>query len=120
MPYLTGNSLRILSACDIKLQHLAQETILDIDFTIVQGLLDKKEQTMSVYCGETDYVYPNSPQNKYPSEAFKFIPSPFTGIEDFAKFEACINVFRAKAAKLGIDIMSGGDHWDHPGVIVLK
>lgn len=111
MAYFANRSLIMLSTCHWNLQRLAQEAIKDIDFTIICGYRDRKEQQRSYFSKASELQWPNSRHNVYPAEAWDFIPCPFTTWKDIEKFKIVAIVITAAAVRLGIPIETGALDW---------
>lgn len=121
MAYLGSRSLRILSTCNWDIQKIVQEAIKSIDFTVICGFRDKKNQTMAYYSGASKLQWPASKHNQFPSEAFDFIPCPFKSWNDTDSFARVVDVCKSTADKLNIEITCGADwKWKDWGHIELK
>lgn len=102
----------MLSTCTWDVQRIVQEAIKEIDFTVICGHRDKKNQTMAYYSKASDHGWPNSQHNSFPSKAFDFIPCPFTNWKDFERFKAVARVIKTAADKLGVEITTGALDWE--------
>lgn len=109
------------STCDWDVQKLTQEAIKFINFTVICGYRDEKNQTMAYYSGASKVQWPGSKHNRFPSEAFDFIPCPFKSWNDTDSFARVVDVFKVVAAKKDIKISCGADwKWKDWGHIELK
>lgn len=111
--YFGARSLLNLQTCCWDLQCLAQEAIKIIDFTVICGFRDKKNQTAAFNCGASEREWPNSFHNQFPSEAFDFLPHPFTSWKNTNSFIKVVDGIKIAADKLDIEIECGADWgWD--------
>jgi len=109
--YLGSQSLLSLQTCHWDIQCLVQEAIKRVDFTVICGFRDKKEQNMAFNCGASKLNWPNSRHNSFPSSAFDILPYPFTSWKDISSFLKVIDGVKIAAARLDIKIICGAD-WD--------
>lgn len=115
MPKFGNRSQSNLATCDEELQLIANETIKEIDFTVIQGRRGEREQTEYFTKGTSKVKYPNSKHNKEPSQAFDFIPCPFVGwsyTESFKRVGHALlrTAIKLKAqGKIKSDASYGGD-----------
>lgn len=107
--YFGSRSLLNLGTCCWDLQCIAQEAIKEIDFTVICGFRDKKNQTMAFNCGASRLEWDKSYHNQFPSEAFDFLSFPFTSWDDTDRFIEVANTIKIAAARLNIGIECGAD-----------
>lgn len=117
MSYKFGKrSKQNLGSCHPDLQKITNEAIKEIDFSVICGHRNKKDQNEAYRKGNSEVKYPHGKHNKIPSRAFDFIPWPFKSPEDWdntEKFRRVADVFKEKAKELGIEVTWGGDWgWD--------
>ncbi len=109
--YLGSRSLLSLQTCTWDGQRIAQEAIKEIDFTVICGHREEKEQMLAYYSGASKLAWPDSRHNSFPSEAFDFIPCLFTNWKDTERFKAVVRVIKTAADRLGIEITTGALDW---------
>jgi hypothetical protein len=125
MPYFGETSTARLATCDRRLQEIAHEAIKHVDFSITEGHRSNERQEELFADNKTQARAGESPHNHVDREgnpcssAFDFIPWPFTGWDDHARFAHIAGIFRGIAMKKGYGIRWGGD-WDMDGVLVQR
>lgn len=99
-----------LVSCDQRLQDIAAEAIKRIDFSVIVGKRDKAEQDRCCAAGLSHTPWPTSKHNSSPSQAFDFIPYPFTDADwkNIARFKEVADVLQAVADEMGIPARWGG------------
>lgn len=110
--YLGSRSLLNLQTCTWDIQRIVQEAIKKIDFSVICGHREEKEQMIAYYSKASDHQWPDSKHNLFPSEAFDFIHCPFTNWKDLERFKAIARVLKAAADKLSIEITTGALDWE--------
>ena len=108
MPRFGKRSKRCLAGCHKDLQKVANEAIKLVDFSVISGHRGRSAQNAVYDKGFSKARFPNSKHNKTPSEAFDFIPYPFTDWGDVARFAYIAGVIICTAARLGIKLKWGG------------
>ena len=125
MPVFGNRSQSNLESCHSDLILIANETIKEVDFTVIQGRRGQVEQDTYFKNKTSKKEYPDSKHNKTPSEAFDFIPCPFQGWKDIESFKRVGHALvrtairLKKEGKISHDLEYGGD-WtrfrDYPHV----
>lgn len=89
----------------------------DMDLTIIVGFRGEAAQNAAHAAGNSGKRFPDSKHNKTPSEAFDFIPSPFSGKKDWGdalRFSRIAGGILYVARQKGVTLRWGGD-WDRDG-----
>lgn len=113
MPNFSQRSLNNLAQCDPRLQQIASVAIQRIDFGVIVGHRSKEDQDRC--CAAVPPLshtpWPTSKHNATPSQAFDFIPSPFTDADwkNIARFREVADVLLAVASEMGIACRWGGN-----------
>ena len=99
-----------LDTCHYMLQIVANEAMLlqVMDFSVVCGHRDKKDQMIAYQENRSKLVWPKSKHNKMPSEAMDLIPYP-EGYTNIYKFYKLAGIILAVAKLNNIEITWGGD-----------
>lgn len=128
MPKFGPKSKAVRDTLHPELQAVVDEAIKHVDFSLIQGRRSNEEQAELYAIGRTvDVDKPtvtntkpgDSTHNADPSDAFDFIPCPFTGWQDDAAFAHLAGIFRGIGILMGIEIRWGGD-WDRDGTLVMR
>jgi peptidoglycan LD-endopeptidase CwlK len=121
-------SITSLLTCEEALQRLAK-TALETstkDFTIICGYRSKADQDAAVAKGNSQLKFPTSKHNKFPSQAFDFVPYPLDW-EDLDSFKAIgehiLDTWDGMEESSDWDIEWGG-HWrkfkDYPHIQIRR
>lgn len=113
MPSFGARSIIRKRECHPLLQHILDEVIKEIDFTILVGYRNREAQNRAYVDGRSKLKWPNSKHNAKPSIAVDVAPWPIDW-DDVDRFFELAEAFKKKADELGIDIRWGGD-WDGDG-----
>ena len=114
--YTFGNrSMEAYSTLHPLLQELMDDAIKLVDFAILEGRRDKKEQDLAFGAGMSRVKYPNSKHNTAPSHAVDVAPYPIDW-KDESRFAYLAGIIMGLAKAKGIKIRWGGD-WDSDGVM---
>lgn len=110
-----GNrSERNLETCDTDLQIILREAIKGkYDFSVICGHRGPKEQNEAFKKGNSDFQYPDSKHNGYPSKAVDIVPYPLN-YSDIGSFYILAGYIMRVADEKNIKIRFGGD-WDSDG-----
>lgn len=112
MPKFSQNSLNELSTCHNDLIKLCNEVIKYIDFTVLEGFRNERDQEIAYAKGNTKLHWPFGNHNKNPSLAVDIAPYPvdWTDSEKARqRFVLLAGFMLCKAQDLGIKIRWGGD-----------
>jgi peptidoglycan L-alanyl-D-glutamate endopeptidase CwlK len=101
-------SISNLEGCVDELQYIAYEAIKHVDFTVIEGHRTLERQ-LQLYNDGFTTLKDGSKHNKFPSQAFDFIPHPFTDWHDKGRFMEVANVLKELARDIKADITWGGD-----------
>src|SRR6266542_3287049 len=105
-------SKKQLATCVDSLQDVANESIKYIDFSVIEGHRNKKDQDTDYAKGNSKLKWPNSKHNSIPSKAFDFAPYPIDWSNKelaHARFFLVAGVILCSAKRLGIKIRFGWD-----------
>ena len=119
MPKFGEKSQRVYDSLHTDLQTVLSEAIKHVDFSLTEGHRSNERQTALLVAGRTKAGPGESPHNVYPSNAFDFIPYPFSGWEDAAGFAHIAGIIRGIGLGMGIKLRWGGD-WDGDGQLVPR
>ena len=120
MPSFGTKSLMVRATLHPELQRVVDEAIRYVDFSLIEG--HRSNQTQQKYFdeGKSRAGPGESPHNDYPSNAFDFVPYPFSGVwSDEAAFASIAFFMRGIAEMMDIKIRWGGD-WDRDGQRVSR
>lgn len=108
MPAFGKNSLKQLATMRPDLQKVFNEAIQEIDFSLLCGFRNEKDQNEAYEKGASKLRWPKSRHNTSPSEAGDATPYPLNwgDIESFKKLAA---VIKKAAKKVGVEVEWGGD-----------
>jgi len=82
--------------------------IAEHDFTILCGHRTKEEQEAAFRAGASKLKFPHSKHNSFPSRAVDIAPYPIDW-KNIDRFIELAEAVKAKADKMGIKIIWGGD-----------
>jgi peptidoglycan L-alanyl-D-glutamate endopeptidase CwlK len=108
-----------LVCCHPDLQIIMNHAIKFVDFSVICGHRNEREQTEAYNKGTSKLKWPKSKHNKFPSEAIDIVPYP-TGYGDEKQFYILSGVLKVvikqlkNACVIGNKIRWGGD-WDSDG-----
>ena len=111
---LGKKSLDRLGTCEPRLIYLISVAIVTspIDFSVVCGHRNEKQQFEAVKNGFSKLQYPHSPHNKIFSRAVDIIPYPVGYKATEKEWQTLLNHIKAVAKKLNIEIRCGID-WEN-------
>ena len=113
-------SLTCIGQLRPELQLLCSEMIRvlpsHLDLSIIVGHRNRADQDKARADGASTKSWPDSKHNRMPSDAFDFVPSPFSPPDwgDHVRFGRVVGVIECVAAQLQIPIRTGAD-WDMDG-----
>lgn len=113
MPKFGDVSRRRLLTCDQRLIMVCEASIQRIDFMVLCGHRNKKEQDEAVKNGFSKLKWPRSKHNKSPSMAVDIAPWPLDW-NDIGRFVHLADIVLDEGRKLSIKIRWGGD-WNRNG-----
>lgn len=108
MPKLSKLSKERLSTCDVRLQEICNEVIKHIDFTVLIGYRDQKDQDLAFKNGTSKLKWPNSKHNSFPSKAVDIAPYPIDW-HNRDRFCLLAGWMLCTAKQKGIKLRWGGD-----------
>lgn len=112
MPTLGASSKKELATCVKDLQIVANAAIEIMDFTVLEGHRNERDQNIAYSKGLSQRQWPNGEHNKKPSVAMDVAPWPID-FKDEAKaiqrFVLLAGVMLAVAHQKGIKLRWGGD-----------
>lgn len=114
---LSKQSQDKLNTCHPALIKLMEAAIKSssIDFSIVCGHRNSRNQTKAYLDGASKVKYPNSRHNKYPSLAVDIQPFPYTKEDrkdkEHTKFRLLSEHIGKIASELEIPVINGGRDW---------
>ena len=112
MKFSPSSTARLLT-CDVRLQQLANEAIVDspVDFGITCGHRDKEEQDRCCAQGLSKTPWPTSKHNRVPSAAFDFCPfiDGKAAWENTQAFKDVAHHLLMTGDRLGLSLRWGGD-----------
>ena len=113
MPIFSKTSLRKLATCSPLLEEIAQEAIRVVDFSVIWGHRNKRDQDKAFKDGFSEKKWPFSKHNEWPSRAMDIIPYPVKEKweEDRDKFFFLAGIVIGIALKMKVEVRWGGD-WD--------
>jgi len=116
MPKFSQTSLARLQTCDKRLQELAHQVIKVIDFTVIEGHRNEKDQNAAYARGATKLKWPHGKHNAFPSKAIDVAPVYYDGVmridwDDLIAFGRLAGAFQMAAAMKGYKLRFGLD-WD--------
>lgn len=118
MPKFGKKSTELRNYLCKDLKRLVDEAIKEYDFSIIETIRGKTEQEKAFMFGQSKAHYGQSAHNYNPCFALDVTPYPVPlkqvkGVivwdDDSPEWDKMINVFKAKAKKLGIKITCGID-----------
>lgn len=121
MPAFSQRSLDRLRSCHPDLQAVFLEVIKEVDVTILCGFRNQADQDEAFAQGMSKLRWPESRHNSKPSQAVDVAPWPINW-DDHQSFRKLAVVVERVAARLGIQLVWGGDwrsfpdlpHWELP------
>ena len=108
MPSFSRVSLARLATCDSRLQSVCHAAIERIDFTVLCGFRNERDQNDAFERGFSKVKWPNGRHNKMPSQAVDLAPYPINW-SDIDRFKALAMVMLDEAKALGVKLRWGGD-----------
>ncbi len=117
MEYKFGKvSEKRLNTCHKDIQRLMKKAIKTspLDFSIICGHRNKKEQNEAFEMGYSKVKWPNGNHNKFPSNAVDIAPYPRLFEASIDDWLLLSNHVKKVAEKEGIDVRWGGD-WNDNG-----
>lgn len=111
---LSNRSLGNLMMVDERLVTMCHRAIEVVNFAVICGHRDAKEQNDFYFRGMSKLEYPDSKHNKDPSQAIDAVPYPIDW-EDQRRFYYLAGIFKAIAYDLGFQLRHGGD-WDRDDI----
>jgi peptidoglycan LD-endopeptidase CwlK len=108
MPQFGQKSQEILSTCDVRLQHIFNEVIKDIDCTVLCGHRDQAAQDEAFKTGKSKQPWPTSKHNSSPSLAVDVAPYPVDW-NNLGRFYFLAGLVQGTACRLGYKIRWGGN-----------
>ena len=108
MNKFSSHSLNQLLTCDEQLQEIMNRAIVEIDFSVLCGFRNEKDQNYAFDNGFSKLKWPESNHNFYPSRAVDIAPYPINW-NDTLRFVELSKVIKRIAEELMIDIVWGGD-----------
>lgn len=112
MPKLGEKSKKELKTCVKPLQTLCEAVIEDIDFSVLEGHRNERDQNIAFAKGLSQRQWPLGEHNKLPSKAMDVAPYPIDWKNQEAarqRFVLLAGFFLCHAKRLGISIRWGGD-----------
>jgi hypothetical protein len=113
MAKFSETSKKRLGTCDPRLVQVCNAAIKRMDFAVLCGHRNKKEQDEAVKNGFSKVKWPRSKHNKSPSQAVDIAPFPIDW-NDIGRFVHLADIVLDEAKKLNIKIRWGGD-WNRNG-----
>jgi peptidoglycan LD-endopeptidase CwlK len=110
MPVFGATSKANLATCHPDLQHVLNEAIKHVDFSVTCGYRGQVEQDKAFAEGKSKLKYPNGEHNKIPSNAVDVAPYPINW-NDAEAFTLLSGVIYGIACMMGIKLRLGAD-WD--------
>jgi peptidoglycan L-alanyl-D-glutamate endopeptidase CwlK len=102
------------------LQAVVDEAIKYVDFSLIEGHRTNERQAELFLQKKTLARAGESPHNSDPSNAFDFLPYPFSDDwNDEVPFTAIAMLMRGIGEMMGVKIRWGGD-WDRDGQLVSR
>lgn len=108
MPKFSNTSKNKLASCHPDLQRLCEEAIKDMDFTVLCGHRNEKDQNEAFDKGASKLKWPCSKHNTIPSKAVDLAPYPVDW-NDLQRFKDLAECMKSHARTLGIKIQAGAD-----------
>ena len=106
-------SIAALETVHPDLRKLAEEAILVMDHSVLEGYRDQAGQDKAFAEKRSTKQWPNSKHNRLPSPALDVAPYPIDW-KDTAAFARLFGIYEALAFKHGIKIRWGAD-WNNNG-----
>lgn len=116
MPSFGLQSIEELKGCDIRLQIIANTAIKYVNFKVVKGHRNEKDQNAAFDAGLSEKRWPDGNHNSVPSRAMDVAPGYFDkgfkiNWEDVCAFARLAGFLEAVAYRAGIKVRLGMD-WD--------
>ena len=109
MPQFSKKSLDQLATCHPDLQRLFKEVIKHYDCSVICGHRNQKDQDEAIKGGFSKTPWPKSKHNSIPSMAVDVVPFPLPPWTEHKYFIHFAGFVQGVAARLGIEIVWGGD-----------
>jgi peptidoglycan L-alanyl-D-glutamate endopeptidase CwlK len=104
----SSHSKRELNTCDDRLKAIMNRAIIEVDFSIICGFRNQKDQNYAEAMGYSKLKWPNSKHNSLPSLAVDVAPFPINW-NDSVRFCELSAIIKRVAEELMIPIVWGGD-----------
>jgi peptidoglycan LD-endopeptidase CwlK len=98
-----------LDTCDTRLQKVMEAVLQRVNISIACGHRSKEEQDKAFKGGFSKLRFPKSKHNSNPSVAVDIIPYPSGYQATEKEWQDLAKVVKEEAAKLGVEIVWGGD-----------
>ena len=108
MPTFSKLSLERLATCDQRLQDVCHAAIKRIDFSVLCGFRNEKDQNDAFERGFSKVKWPKSRHNKQPSQAVDLAPYPINW-KNLDRFKALMLIVKSEGQRLQIPLRFGMD-----------
>jgi peptidoglycan L-alanyl-D-glutamate endopeptidase CwlK len=97
-----------LATCDKRLQQVVLAVFQRMDFVVLCGFRNERDQNDAFEQGRSKVKWPNSRHNRSPSKAVDLAPLPIDW-KDTTRFKELAAIMIEEAQRLGIKLRWGGD-----------
>jgi len=107
-PVMSHISQVRLATCDKRLQQVVLAVFQRMDFVVLCGFRNERDQNDAFEQGRSKVKWPNSRHNRSPSKAVDLAPLPIDW-KDTTRFKELAAIMIEEAQRLGIKLRWGGD-----------